>query len=398
MHSRAVIGRRRQGDGPLWMTALGLSLLFNLGLLVAFGLCVVHLDFRVMPEDPPRIPEDTVATIYLEPAQEEPVEVAGVAPTKKPFARTSADQPSSPDKTNERIGERSTLATSDRLPDADAPPLPSQQGVEPRDNEIETTESQYQDGELNPLPVEPSVSSPPVAAAPANPSSADPVATPKPSSRPLTPAERVEVEPNEPSLSEERMEERTPPPARDTLLEGPNPVEVAVPVEVGDAERPKETPPRPNATPEPQVQEPLVSPSPPETAAQPAETKAFQGNQRRTAVVGSISRTGRSALNVDETVEGRYQAAIGKAVELEWQRNCVRHRDFITPGFLTVRFYIEPSGRVSSVHFVGDMETGEVQKGFTLSSIRDAEIPAMPKELAESYEGDTMELIFRFFF
>jgi len=192
--------------------------------------------------------------------------------------------------------------------------------------------------------------------------------------------------------------ERTPPPARETLLAGPNPVEVPVPREIGEGERPKETPQHAQAPPESSTPTQLVTPSPPETQPTPAETKAFQGNQRRTAMTGSISRNGRSALNVDESAEGRYQALIGKAVELEWQRNCVRHRDFITPGFLTVRFYIEPSGRVRSVHFVGDMETGEVQKGFTLSSIREAEIPAMPKELAEFYEGDAMELVFRFFF
>ena len=137
--------------------------------------------------------------------------------------------------------------------------------------------------------------------------------------------------------------------------------------------------------------------NPPTPSSKPRE-KTFKGNQRKTAMVGSISRTGRSALNVDDTELGRYQAAISKAVELEWQRNCMRHRSFITPGFLTVRFFVEPSGRVKSVAFVGEMETGEVQKGFTLSSIREAEIPAMPAELAKAYEDDTLELLFRFYF
>ena len=62
----------------------------------------------------------------------------------------------------------------------------------------------------------------------------------------------------------------------------------------------------------------------------------------------------------------------------------MRHRDFITPGFLTVRFFVETGGKVRSVQFVGDMETGEVQKGFTLNSIRDAEIPAMPPPCARN--------------
>jgi hypothetical protein len=44
------------------------------------------------------------------------------------------------------------------------------------------------------------------------------------------------------------------------------------------------------------------------------------------------------------------------------------------------------------------METGEVQKGFTLNSIRDAEIPAMPATLRREYDEEPLELVFRFYF
>jgi hypothetical protein len=103
-------------------------------------------------------------------------------------------------------------------------------------------------------------------------------------------------------------------------------------------------------------------------------------------------------LDVEDSPLGRYQAIISRAVEQEWQRNCVRHRDFITPGFLTVRFFVEADGKVRSVQFVGDMETGEVQKGFTLNSIRNAEIPAMSRSLRKEYDKEPLELIFRFYF
>ena len=194
---------------------------------------------------------------------------------------------------------------------------------------------------------------------------------------------------------------------RETLLDGPNPVDVQVPRET--AESTNEQPPAPARD------SPGETTSPPETKtaettreldrvvedprpkSQPQDP-AFQGFQRKTAIVGSISRTGRSALEVEDTPLGRYQAAISRAVELEWQRNCVRHRDFITPGFLTVRFFVEPGGNVRSVQFVGDMETGEVQKGFTLNSIRDAEIPPMPQALRKEFTKEPLELIFRFYF
>ena len=89
---------------------------------------------------------------------------------------------------------------------------------------------------------------------------------------------------------------------------------------------------------------------------------------------------------------------LSRVVEQEWQRNCVRHRDFITPGFLTVRFFVEPTGKVRTVQFVGTMETGEVQKGFTLSAIRDAAIPAMPAAVKKDFDKEPLELIFNFYF
>ena len=95
---------------------------------------------------------------------------------------------------------------------------------------------------------------------------------------------------------------------------------------------------------------------------------------------------------------GRYQAAIGRAVEQEWQRNCVRHRDYITPGFLTVRFYVEPTGKVRSVMFDGEMQTGEIQKGFTLNSIREAKLPPMPAALRKQFTKEPLELVFNFYF
>jgi len=205
------------------------------------------------------------------------------------------------------------------------------------------------------------------------------------------PAEKMEQLPE--------TEASTPPaqPPRKELLAGPNPVDVPVPKPMERKGGPKPTPlERPANDEAPVASKPAELPKPP--AAPPIDDPAFAGNQRKTAIVGSISRTGRSALDVADTPLGRYQAIISRAVELEWQRNCVRHRDFITPGYLTVRFYVETNGKVRTVQFVGQMETGEVQKGFTLNSIRDADIPAMPAALRKDYEKSPLELIFNFYF
>jgi len=348
------------------MIAGGLSLLVNLGLLAMVGMASLKFEtLRKQSPPPPEPAAQTVATIYAAPAEAEAAPAA--APPEQRFARTTPDQAAPPAENPAFMGERNTRATSERAPVSAAPPLPSQAGIKPRDAaDIETTESDYQDGEL------------------------------APETPPAPPAEATLAETTPPSPAQEAQPETAAaaPPPREGLLDGPNPVDVQVPRETAASEDIKPTPKqKPAADAKPSTPEVAELPKP---KAQPKP--AFKGFQRKTAVVGSISRTGKSSLDVADSPLGRYQAVISRAVELEWQRNCVRHRDFITPGFLTVRFFVETSGKIRSVQFVGDMETGEVQKGFTLNSIRDAAIPAMPPALRREYDEEPLELIFRFYF
>ena len=371
------------------MIALGLSMLMNVSILALVGLAVLESTVFKKPEAAAPTPVETTVTIFAEPADERIAAQPEAAPEKQ-FARTSEDQAAPPEKDPAFMGERDTRATSDRAPTADAPPLPSQTGIAPRDEaDIETTQSDYQDGEIGADPSQPSaaVPQPPTPPMPDRPVPAEPV----------PPGETAMKNPDAPGTDELRSV----PPMREKLLEGPNPVDLNVPREVENAKdeeikpTPEKRPPAESAPPIPkEIAKPIEVPKPKTTSQDPA----FKGFQRKTAVVGSISRTGRSSLDVEDSPLGRYQASISRAVEQEWQRNCVRHRDFITPGFLTVRFFVETGGKVRSVQFVGDMETGEVQKGFTLNSIRDAEIPAMPPALRKEYDKEPLELIFRFFF
>jgi outer membrane biosynthesis protein TonB len=351
MHSQGI--SKNGTDARLWAISLIVSLVVNFAVLIALShehlrsLLFIHRTFEATP--PP--PVETVVTILAMP------EAASKTPAADPqFARTSEDQRADRPEKPAFIGERDTAATSDRAPDATAPELPSQAGIEPKhEADLETTESDFSDGEQE-QEAEPAVAAVPVEEA----------AQPPAPSKPAKPVDR--------------------------LLEGPNPVDVAVPEPKPEEEAkptPPETPPREIAE-----QPPEKKPTPPAAPQDPA----FRGNQSKTAIRGSITRTGRSALDVADSPLGRYQALISRAVELEWQRNCVRHRDFITPGFLTVRFHLDPSGKVRSVQFVGEMETGEIQKGFTLNSIRNAKIPPMPDTLKADFGDQPLELIFNFYF
>ena len=130
---------------------------------------------------------------------------------------------------------------------------------------------------------------------------------------------------------------------------------------------------------------------------QPKEP-GFRTEVAKTRLKGSISRRGQSAFDVENTPMGRYQAKLSRAVENEWQKNCVRYRDHITPGMLTIRFLVDENGRISGMRFIDSVQAGEIQKGFTLKSIQNAAIPAMPQEVSDPLEGEPLELVYNFFF
>lgn len=367
-----------RSDGRLWAIALGLSLLANVAILGFAGYAAIktHVFRKSLPVSMP-IPPERVVTIFPEISEEEAVkEQSG----ELEFARTAPDQSAPPPEKTDFIGERDTQATSDRAPDPSALPLPSQAGIEPRDESgLETTESDYRDGKLTGSEAISSAAT----------------TEPTPTVTPPAPTVAQQSSPGEKLPDPGEDESSTTPPPPEKLLAGPHPVDVPIPKEVAKRDEIKPTPPK-------QKKDGSTSDKPSElpkpTATKPVNDPSFAGYQRKTAIVGSISRNGISALNVADSPLGRYQAAISRAVELEWQRNCVRHRDFITPGYLSVRFYIEPTGKIRTVQFVGQMETGEVQKGFTLSSIRDAAIPPMPASVKKEFEKQPLELIFNFYF
>jgi outer membrane biosynthesis protein TonB len=175
------------------------------------------------------------------------------------------------------------------------------------------------------------------------------------------------------------------------------PVDRPVPPEVAE-EEPKRSP----ETDKPEPVPPAVEEAPKQATSTPAgapgSDPGFRGFQRRTELQGSISRQGRSALDVKSGPLGKYHAAIGRAIERAWQRQVVRNRDFITPGVLRIRVVLDEDGRVRSVGTVEEVGVGSIQKGFTHAAIREAELPEMPTEVKRELDGEPLELLYNFIF
>lgn len=369
----STVGPPFQSQARLWLTAFIASALLNLAVWVLLGLWVLGR-IVIAPPAAEAAPPETVAWIVPQVvAAEAAAPAVPEEPARPSFARTSPDQEEAVPEKPRFIGERNTRATSDAAPVAAAPDMPSQKGREPVfEGEVETTESRYQDGELSSDRIGQPAAAVPQPASPPPPAPEDPAA--KPADAPAA----------------EIM------PAKERLAEGPVPVDRMV------RETPREEPPKPPTSArasESKQTDPSKNPTAeaPKPAANPA-APGFRGNQKKTRLEGSITRSGRSALDVEDSLLGRYHAAVSRAVEKEWQRNCVRNRDYITPGLLTMSFLLDASGKVRSVMVVEDVQVGAIPKGFTLNSIHDAEIPAMPGELKKQLGGEPLELIYRFNF
>jgi hypothetical protein len=378
-------GTRQNGDeASLWLAALLISIVIN-GLLLAWVSYEAILSKTAKEMINAKPLAEAVVTIFPEMFVEEAEEAKPDANDQK-AVRTSDDQldPTAPS-SRRYIGERNTQATSDRNATNDDTTMPSQAGREARpDEKPETTESVYQDGRLD-TPIQATVLNQPI-----------PLIKELPN--PLTNAAEQMKGDKQPDPSEEDKAQTA---IREKLLDGPNMVERDVPKsEVKENIKPREEKKirdgNPNGV---DLNKPNELPKP---TAKPTPAvindPAFSGNQTKTAIRGSISRTGRSALDVVDTPMGRYQAQISRAVELEFQRNCVKRRDFIVPGYITVQFFIDAKGRVTSLSLLGEIEGGEVQKGFTIDSIREAPIPVMPSEIKKEMKGDSLELIYNFYF
>jgi hypothetical protein len=364
--SAAVIGYRSEWSE--WTLAFVVSALVNV-LLVPLVVGVLTAIQLSRPAAEPVSEHEPVALIHPDMLQPEPEPVAEEKPQRRPFAHTSEEQEKGETERARYVGERDTLAAADKAPAEDTQLVPPQEGREPRaEGEMETVSRDYQDGTLE----HQNDGAPGETASPA---------------MPAEPAESVKAEPSVEEVPEYVQEA----PTRERLADGPNPVERALPPEAakeGDQVKEGGEP----------IQPKEVAEAAPKQTVPGGGEPGFRGNQIKTRLRGSISRRGTSSVDVENSATGRYQAVLNRAVEREWQRNCVRYRDFITPGFLTVRFMVQADGGVRSVQFVEVVEAGEIQKGFTLNSIRGAPIPPMPAKLKRDLKGEPLELIYNFYF
>ena len=336
-------------------------------------------------EEPPEKVEQKPEPEQKPPLAEETVdEKEAFTEPKQRFARTSADQEGTPDADTDILGERDTRAASELPATPGAKPnTPAQDGAAPLyPGHVETVSKKYQEGSLgqdaqgeeSEVPQEASASKDDALAD-------DEPQLDEPQPDVIVPEEESSSEPKDKHLA---VGEELPAPRGDDgdkqIAEDPK-----------EEKSPRE---RPNEGAHQEADKKKIV----DGAEQEPKKSGFRGYSRQTRVTGSINRQGKSALNVKNSPLGRYQALISKAVELQWRRNCEQHRDHIVPGVISIRFYVDQSGGVSGIKFQEVIGANFIERGFTQRALRQVELPKMPESVQEELKGESLELIYNFYF
>jgi hypothetical protein len=117
----------------------------------------------------------------------------------------------------------------------------------------------------------------------------------------------------------------------------------------------------------------------------------FSAFQRQNATNGTLSNIGQNAVDAEETAAGKYEAAVRAAVAKKWHQYRSQNGDFVTYGFLKLRCRVDRHGNVHDLEVV-ENKANAILTDFSLRAILDADVPAMPEELAREYGPKGLEL------
>jgi len=123
------------------------------------------------------------------------------------------------------------------------------------------------------------------------------------------------------------------------------------------------------------------------SAMKPADEGLFSDNfspeERQNVLNGSLSRAGHDAVDADETALGKYKKSVRDAIAVKWHRYKQDNADFVTWGILKLQFSVDRNGRVNNLQITKN-EANAILVEFSLKAIREAKLPAMPADVAES--------------
>lgn len=341
----------------------------------------------------------------LQQAREEEKQPEPPAPESRPFVSTDLNQAEAAAPENARYeSDRNTSAASRLRPDASLPrreDAPTLAGNNPLPH-LNLENRDYVEGKLDTPPASPDPSAKaasPGAAAPTPPvppAATQAAAQAQPQAQ--TPNGGAEAEgafsaapPKETAPPKEaaREERDFDSPDGELASTAPDPLAPAIGNEKAD-ESESEPDPLASATQEGAMAVGSPDSPPPSDASpglKPADdglfSKKFTPEERQNAINGGLAKDGDNAVDAAATPMGRYKKRVRDLISQKWHRYRQDNADFVTWGILKLEFTVDPSGRVRNLEITKN-EANSILAEFSLRAIRDADLPPMPPEVAES--------------
>jgi outer membrane biosynthesis protein TonB len=122
-----------------------------------------------------------------------------------------------------------------------------------------------------------------------------------------------------------------------------------------------------------------------------ADMAAFSPARKLNTMKGSLSNIGKSAVDADATPVGAYKAAVSRAVERRWHELRLKNGSFVSFGSLKIRFEVNSRGNVRGIRVI-HQDAGAVLTDFSMAAIATAAIPPMPKDVAEAFGDEPLEV------
>jgi outer membrane biosynthesis protein TonB len=123
------------------------------------------------------------------------------------------------------------------------------------------------------------------------------------------------------------------------------------------------------------------------SAASQQARSAYRAQKERTRISGRITNHGVSSVNALGTPLGRYQKFILDAIGSRWYAFVEQKRDLINIGTTRVAFVVDRDGHVKNLKIIEN--TGnETLANICIQAVQDAQLPAMPDDLATTLPGD----------
>jgi protein TonB len=328
---------------------LGLAILISLFLHLAVGFSLAAFGSAFTPALP--IEDKPVELTIVDLSAPAPPAV----PKNPPYMETAPSKESAEKPKEQTFESNANSIAASKLPATGDLPLPSQDGKERPDINLETHDYALPTDGSKPQPEPQSAVAPEL-------KPAQEASTP---AKPSTPRTAPATTPEPEQLA---MLTSTPPPP----IKAPDETEPSPPPVVAES--------APRAAPRPK----------PELAA-----SNYQAQKEETRLTGRLTNRGPSSVNAVGTPLGRYQKAVNEAIGSRWYYYMSSKMDLPTIGTANIRAEVDAQGHVQNLRVVSN-NANEAFANICLQSFQEAHIPPIPPDLIATLPEGKMSLDFSF--